>query len=278
MTRERSTIQLDGGPLRYYETGRGEPIVFVHGLMVDGEHWRRVVAALATDYRCLVPDLPLGSHRRPMDPGTDLSPPGLADLLVAFIDAMELESATVVGNNTGGAICQLLVDRHPHRVDRLVLTPCDAYERFLPPEYRILQRAARIPGLLSLGAHCLRWPSVQRLAYGPLTRTGIPSHLLDRYTAPVRQDRDIRRDLKRVLQTISSSYTIEAADGFASVDRPVLVVWGPRDPIFPIEDAERLVAAFPDARLVTLDETFCFIPEDRPDRLAAEIRAFCAEP
>src|SRR4029079_3927319 len=84
-------------------------------------------------------DLPLGSHRTPMNDGADLSPPGLAKLIADFVAGLGLEDVTLVGNDTGGAICQLVVTRHPERIGRLVLTPCDAYENFLPPAFRYLQ-------------------------------------------------------------------------------------------------------------------------------------------
>src|SRR5215212_8545420 len=124
--------ELREGRIRYRDSGSGEPIVFAHGALVDGTLWRRVVPLLATEYRCLVPDLPLGSHRVAMRPDADLSPPGLARLLAGFIEALELEGVTLVGNDTGGAICQLVATRNPERLGRLVLTPCDAYENFLP--------------------------------------------------------------------------------------------------------------------------------------------------
>ena len=101
---------------------------------------------LEGSYRCVVPDLPLGSHRTPMSPGADLSPPGLAKLIADFIEALDLDDVTLVANDTGGALSQLVVTRHPERIGRLVLTPCDAYENFLPPAFRYLQALARVPG------------------------------------------------------------------------------------------------------------------------------------
>ena len=150
----RSAVTLEQGTIAYRETGPGDApaIVFVHGAFVDGTLWRKVVPRLEGSYRCVVPDLPLGSHRTPMNPGADLSPPGLAKLIADFIEALDLDDVTLVGNDTGGAICQLVVTRHPERIGRLVLTPCDAYENFLPPAFRYLQSLARVPGGVA------RWP------------------------------------------------------------------------------------------------------------------------
>ena len=140
------TAALAQGQIAYRDSGSGPTIVFLHGAFVDGTLWRKVVPELEDGFRCVVPDLPLGSHRRPIDPDADLSPPGLAKLIAAFLAELELDDVTLIGNDTGGALCQLAVTRHPERIGRLVLTPCDAYEHFPPPAFRYLQVLARIPG------------------------------------------------------------------------------------------------------------------------------------
>ena len=111
-----------------------------------------------------------------MNPDADLSPPGLAQLVADFIDALGLEDVTLVGNDTGGAICQLVVTRHPERIGRLVLTPCDAYENFLPPAFRYLQRLARVPGGVTAVAQSMRIPADRRspIAFGWLSKRRIP--------------------------------------------------------------------------------------------------------
>ena len=145
----QAEIRLPQGTVRYREAGSGRPIVFVHGLLVNGALWRKVTPGLESDYRCIVPDLPLGSHRIPMDEDADLSPPGVARLISDFLAALDLDGVILVGNDTGGAICQLVAAHHPERLGGLVLTPCDAYENFLPPAFRPLQYAARVPGLIT---------------------------------------------------------------------------------------------------------------------------------
>ena len=110
-------IRLPAGTIRYRDTGAGKPLVFVHGLLVDGTLWRKVTPLLEGEFRCVVPDLPLGSHRVPMSPDADLSPPGVARIVADFIAALELEDVTLVGNDTGGAICQL-VATEPSRAAR----------------------------------------------------------------------------------------------------------------------------------------------------------------
>src|SRR5437879_11644367 len=105
---EMREVRLAKGTIRYRDIGAGEPIVLVHGLLTNGELWREVAPRLAADFRVLVPDWPLGSQQLPLAPGADLSPPSLARLIADFIAKLDLERVTLVGNDTGGALCQLV--------------------------------------------------------------------------------------------------------------------------------------------------------------------------
>lgn len=125
-------VSLPGGILPYQDVGAGAPIVFVHGILCNGRLWRNVVAPLSGRFRCLVPDWPLGSHRLPLEPDADNSPLAVARRIAHFLEALGLEDVTLVGNDTGGALCQLVAVNHPERVGRLVLTSCDALEVFPP--------------------------------------------------------------------------------------------------------------------------------------------------
>jgi pimeloyl-ACP methyl ester carboxylesterase len=278
-TSSLNEIRIPQGAIRYRDTGTGEPIVFVHGALVDGTLWRKVTPLLEGEFRCVVPDLPLGSHRLPMPPNADLSPPGLARLIAELLAALEIERATLVGNDTGGAICQLVAARHPERLARLVLTPCDAYENFLPPAFRYLQLAARIPGATTVLAQTMRLDFVRRapLAYGWLTKRPIPDQVLDRWTEPIRLDRAVRRDAGKLLRGISKRYTLEAAEKLRDFDRPTLIAWAPEDRFFKLTYGERLAEAIPDARLVRIDDSRTFVSEDQPERLAELIGGFVRE-
>src|SRR5499425_2138829 len=112
---------------------------------------------------CIVPDWPLGSHNVPLNSDAELSPLGLARLIADFLAALRLEPVTLVGNDTGGALCQIVAAEYPQHIARLVLTNCDAFDNFLPPTFRYLQWGARIPGFVFLTAQAMRWPAVRRL-------------------------------------------------------------------------------------------------------------------
>src|SRR3954451_21882321 len=89
-------VDLDAGTIRYRDSGAGPTIVFAHGLLVDGTLWRKVTPLLEAEFRCVVPDLPLGSHREAMKADADLTPPGVARILADFLAALDLDDVTLV--------------------------------------------------------------------------------------------------------------------------------------------------------------------------------------
>ena len=273
-------VDIPQGTIRYREQGTGEPIVLVHGLLNNGLLWREVVDDLAKDFRVIAPDWPLGSHSTPMKDGTDLSPPGLAAIVAAFLEALDLRDVTLVGNDTGGAVCQLVVDRHPERLGRLVLTPCDTYDNFLPPMFKPLQLAARIPGSIWLIGQSLRPRRARRLpnAFGWLSKRPLADDVSDAFLKPALSDRRIRRELAAVLRGIDSRYTEEAARRFGEFDKPVLLAWAPEDRFFKLHYAERLLQAFPNARLELIEDSYTYVSVDQPGRTAELIAAFAREP
>jgi pimeloyl-ACP methyl ester carboxylesterase len=274
------TVELDAGTIRYRDTGSGPTIVFAHGLLVDGSLWRKVTPLLDGEFRCVVPDLPLGSHREAMKADADLTPPGVAKVLADFMAALELHDVTLVGNDTGGAISQLVAANHPERLGRLVLTPCDAYENFLPPFFRPLQYAAKVPGLLTGLVQPMRLRALQRgpMGFGLLiSPQNIDPDVLDAWLRPYLTTGGVRRDAIKFLKSISNRYTIEAAETLRSFDRPTLIAWAPEDRFFKLRFAERLADEIPNARLVRIEDSRTFVSEDQPERLAEEIASFVRE-
>jgi pimeloyl-ACP methyl ester carboxylesterase len=269
-------VSLTQGTIRYRDTGEGQPIVFVHGLLVNGLLWRKVTPLLQGEFRCIAPDWPLGSHSIPLREGADRSPRGIAHLIADFLQEMDLEGVTIVANDTGGAIAQLLVTERPERVGRLVLTPCDAYENFLPLAFRPLQWMARVPGALTLAVQGMRSPALRRspLGFGMLTRRPIPDEILAAWVRPFLKDAAVRRDTIGLLRGIDPKDTLAAAEKLRDFDRPTLIAWAPEDRFFKLRFAERLAQTIPDARLERVEDCLTFMPEDQPERLAELIAQF----
>ena len=273
-------VRIPAGPIRYREIGAGPPVVFVHGIVANGDLWRNVVPELAGAHRCIIPDWPLGSHELGMGPAAEFSLPGLASIVGDFLTALELEEVTLVANDTGGAVAQWVAIRHAERLARLVLTPCDAFENFLPPMLRHLQLVGRTPAGLWLVGQALRLRAIQRLpiAFGWLTVRPIDPAAMRSYTRPLATNAAVRRDFAKLVRAISSSYTLQAAGELDRFHKPALVIWGLDDRLFPLAHAHRLAGLLPNATLEVLDDAGAFVPEDQPRQLAARIAEFAATP
>jgi len=274
MADQRKEAQLPAGTIRYREAGTGRPIVFVHGYLVDGRLWSGVVDSLSDRYRCLAPDWPLGAQQVAMNADADLSPPALARLIADFLDQLGLEDATIVGNDSGGAISQILVASHPQRIGRLVLTNCDTHENFPPGIFKAMPPLAKLPGGMLVLSAPFRVPAVARRAFAPFARTRIPDDLVASWMRPATGDKAIMRDLQKVTAGMNKRHTLAAAQKLQTSDIPLRLLWAPGDKYFPIKHAERLAREVPNSQLVQIENAKTFVPLDQPQRVADEIASF----
>jgi len=128
-----NTIDLSAGTIDYEDSGGDGPVVvLLHGLLMDHTLWSDVVQNFGGAYRCIVPTLPLGAHRHPVTDTADLSLGGLAGLVAEFLDRLSLQDVTLVGNDTGGALVQMVILKGNPRVSRIVLASCEAFDNFPP--------------------------------------------------------------------------------------------------------------------------------------------------
>ena len=271
-------LTLPQGTISYRDTGDGPPVVFVHGLLVDGTVWRKVTPLLDGAARSIVPDVPLGSHRTPMNADADVTPHGVARLVGDFLAALDLEDVTLVGNDTGGAISQLVALDHGERVGRLVLTNCDCFDVFPPKEFVPMVKSAHVPGALKAALAPMRSATARRsvIAYGGLARE-IPDEVTAAWVEPARTDARVRGDLATFLRAIDKSITRDAAERLPTLTIPSIVAWGQDDRFFSRELGQRLAATLPNARLEPIANSRTFVSEDEPEALAALIRGFVRE-
>lgn len=273
-------ITLPQGTLTYRVAGPGDsrypPVVFVHGFLVDGRLWDGVADRLAsTGIRCYQPNLPLGSHKLPMKPDADLSPRGVAAIIDRFLQELGLEDVALVGNNTGGALCQFTVDSRPERIGRLLLTNCDAFEKFPPPPFAALVAAARHPALTRTLLAPMRATPLRHspLGFGLLARAFDPELTLD-WLRPAMDNSAIRGDIARFARGVKPAELLDISTRLHDFTRPVRIVWGEADRVFKPEFGRRLAQTFPDASYVGLSDSRTFVSLDAPDKLAAELRSF----
>ena len=277
---EQKELQLRQGTIHYHEAGAGPPLVLVHGALVNANHWRKVVPLLATEFRCLTLDLPLGAHLEPMPTDADLSPLGLAALIADAIEALGLEAVTLIGNDTGGALCQIVATQRPERLGKLVLTSCDAYDNFPPKVMKPLMPVLRLPGALVTLFAPLRIAAVRRrfITLIRATKRPVEAAAVDSYVFPALDSAAIRRDTRKLLAAAEERYTLEAGALLSQFERPALIAWSWEDKFFPTRYAERLAGALPNARLEWIDDSYTFSPEDQPARVAELTASFAREP
>ena len=267
-------LDVPQGTVRVHEQGEGPVLVFVHGLLVDHTLWELVIDHLADRHRCVAIDLPLGAHRQAMRADADLSPPGVASMIAAVMDGLDLRDVVLVGNDTGGALCQLVVASHAERLSGLVLTTCDAYENFPPPLVRPFTWLGRAPRIGSALLRIGRFAPIRDALIAPVNKRRSPAR--SRAWVEPLADAAVRRDVLRFLAGIDPSHTVAAAPALRDFNRPALVVWSRGDRLFPLSDGRRLAADL-SAPLEILDDTRTFIPLDQPARLAELIAAFVSE-
>src|SRR5215831_19902758 len=194
-----SHVELPYGTVHYSDSGAGSPVVFLHGYLMGAGLWAPVVRLLEGEFRCLVPELPFGAHPAPMRPGADLTTAGIGRLVADFLDALDLRDVTLVGNDSGAAVAQVVAARHPGRLGGLVLATGDAFDNYPPAPFRPLIAAART-GTLSPLLAVLKVRPARSLptAYGWLTHGALPHNLIDQWVGAYFADRGVRRDLRRL--------------------------------------------------------------------------------
>ena len=269
-------LVLQQGDLRYHSVGSGPAVVFVHGALVNANLWRKVVAGLSADFRCVTLDLPFGSHVVPMPPDADLSPPAVADLIADAIEALELDDVTLVGNDTGGAICQLVVTRRPEPIGALVLTSCDAFDNFPPKLMRPIMPLFSHAALLRPTLAPARARAVQRAIFGALAKRPVEREVLDSYALPAVTSAGVRRDLARFMAGLDKRHTLEAAERLPAFDKPAVIAWSRQDRFFPAEHGERLAELLPQGRLEWIEDSRTFSAEDQPERVAELVASLSA--
>ena len=270
------SVTLRSGTIHYEKTGPGDgrPVVFVHGYMMGASLWRPLADRLGVKgLSCIAPTWPLGAHPEPMRQHADLTMEGIAAIIGDLLDALELGDAVLVGNDTGGAISQIVAVTRPERVGALVLTSCDAFEHFPPPILKPFIAAAKLGPAFDAAAQPLRTRIGRKQAFGALAHADIDA-IVREWIEPPLTDRRIRNDLRRFTASMKQQSTLEAAKRLPGFTKPALIAWSADDAFFPLEDGRRLAETLPNARLEVIEQARTFSMIDQPDRLAELIGEF----
>jgi pimeloyl-ACP methyl ester carboxylesterase len=263
------------GSIEYRDIGEGPTIVFLHLVLAEASHWDKMPPLLADRFRCIFPTLPMGAHRLPADEHADLSVAGLARAVGDLLDHLDVRDVTVVGNDTGGAICQVMAVNHHERLGRVVLTNCDMYDDFPPKMFRYFTVLPYVPGGLAITGRLLKiralWPLP--FVFGRLANQA-DGVKIERWADALLASKLVRRDARKVIKGADPGVTNEAARALRSTELPFLVAWGADDKAFRPALAERFCAEVPTATLTMIDNCKALVCWDQPRRLAQLISEF----
>lgn len=275
-----SRVELPQGTIEYEDSGgEGPALVLVGGLAMDWRLWSGVIDELGDGFRCIAPNMPLGSHRIAMKPDADLSLRGMGRIVAALIEALDLRDATLVFNDWSCAQT-MVADGLLERVGRLALVSCETEGNYPPGMAgQAALLSAKLPGGISLMRQTILRRPIRRLpmVYGQMSKQGVPEDLLRSWLEPLARP-EIQADVRRYVGDVRrGARDMKAAtSALAGFEKPVLVVWDREGKMMPNEEGEALARAFPDSRLAWVDDSYTLVPIDNPKALARELRELVA--
>ena len=266
---------IDVGP---EDDGGRPPIVFVHGVPLNSAHWQSIIARLSPRWRCFAPDL-LGLGAT--DPREGVSPdfPTQAKMILSCLDALEIERFHLVGNDSGGAIAQILACMAPKRIASLTLTNCEVGGHAVPAAFAASHTMAKAGQLAqAMAAMCTdinlaRSTGGLGMAFENIDH--ITPALIDTYIAPLVGTAVRRRWLDAYVAAIRPEHLLAVQDHLSTLDMPTQLLWADSDVYFPMDDAWQLARSITGfRRLVVAKGARLFFCEERPDWGATQIESF----
>lgn len=260
-----------GGRLHVRDSGpsaddAAASIVLIHGFGASLHTWEEWAGTLAQDYRVIRFDLP-GSGLSYPDPGNDYSDERAMELVLALLDARGIERAHLIGNSIGGRLAWRLAAAHPERVGKVVLVSPDGFasQGF---EYG---KAPEVPLMLQAMRYVLPKPILRsnlKPAYADPAK--FSDETLTRYHDLMLTPGSREALLARMGQTI----LVPPEPLLATIQAPVLLLWGEQDALIPVANAQDYLAVLPDARLVVLPNLGHVPQEEDPARSLEPVLEF----
>ncbi len=278
----RRFAETPSGRIAYVEQGRGPAAVFLHGVPLNGFHWRHVIDAVSDIHRCIALDL-MGLGYTEIAPDQDVSFTAQARMLAELCDALDLGPIDLVGNDSGGGIAQLFAARHPERLRTLTLTNCDTHDNWPPEAVRPIIEAARSGALIDAARLMLADPGFARSPAGLGVGYADPSAPTDEalrvYLEPLLATPERIESMRRYWLSFDCAQTVAIEPALRRLRVPTLVVWALADVFFDVRWAHWLGATIPGVtRVVEVPEAKLFFPEDRPEALVGPLRELWTNP
>jgi pimeloyl-ACP methyl ester carboxylesterase len=269
------TTDTEQGQIGYVDVGDGPAAIFVHGIFLNSYLWRPTIGKLSDERRCVAIDLP--AHGETKLEGVELSFATQVETVRALADNLGLERFDLVGNDTGGAVCQAVAAKFPERIRTLTLTNCDAHDNFPPEAFNDGVEAARRGDLAPLMVEMSKSPELARgEEFGFGRALEYPEALSDKELAVFTGQ---FADLEHARLVEELTVNIDAADLLAiepdlqRLEAPTLIVWGTGDVFFGLDWAYWLRDNIPGAdTVVELKGAKLFFPLERSQEFIEHVR------
>jgi len=274
----KKTVDTPSGRISYLEAGSGPVALFVHGILMNSHLWRHQIAALSDVRRCIAIDI-LAHGDSESQPSQDVSVTAQANMILQFIDILGIDKVDLVGNDSGGGICQIFAAHSPNRIRTLTLTNCDTHDNWWPKAFRPFVDATLSGGLLGTLNALVGDKSIYRSAkaLGPcyVDPNSISDADIDIYLGPFLRNEQRTHDLYRFVASSDNSHTMRIEPHLRQLKVPTLLVWGTDDVYFPVKWAYWLAGTLSGARNpVELEGARLFFMEESPEKLNEELRKF----
>jgi pimeloyl-ACP methyl ester carboxylesterase len=273
---DQRKITTPSGTISYVERGSGSVALLVHGVLLNGYVWRHQLAHLADLRRCIAVDL-LGHGDTTTTATQDVSVTANARMLAEFLDALKIDGVDLVGNDSGGGICQIFAALYPERVRSLTLTDCDAHDNWPPEAFKPFVAMVAAGGLPETLKAMLADKSIYRSpqALGPAYENSdaVSDETIEIYLRPHLHSAARTHDLERFVNAFDSQHTVTIEDRLRLVQAPTLIAWGTDDVYFDLKWSRWLEETIPGTKKrVELKSARIFFPEERWSEFNAELR------
>jgi pimeloyl-ACP methyl ester carboxylesterase len=263
----KCSVVVPSGRIGYAEAGEGPVALFVHGVLLNGHLWRHQLDELSDVRRCIAPDL-LAHGDTEISPEQDVSVSANATMLREFLDALGVEQVDLVGNDSGGGICQIFAAQNPGRIRSLTLTDCDTHDNWPPEPFKPFLEMAAGGGLRGALTAMLADKNVYRSAgaLGPAYQhpERVTDETIDAFLKPLLRSDQRLHDLERFLAAFDCKHTVAVEGRLRKLTAPTLIVWGTDDIYFDVKWSHWLADTIPGTRKrVELEGARVFFPEER---------------
>jgi pimeloyl-ACP methyl ester carboxylesterase len=276
----RRQVETPSGTISYVEQGSGPVALFVHGVLLNGYLWRHQLAQLSAARRCITVDL-LAHGYTETTSTQDVSVTANAHMLAQFLDALKIDQVDLVGNDSGGGICQIFAALHPKRIRSLALTNCDTHDNWPPQAFKPFVAMVAAGGLAQTLNAMLADKAVYRSpqALGPAYEhpEAVTDDTIETYLRPFLRSTLHTRNLERFVNAFDCRHTVQIEKQLRLVQAPTLIAWGTDDIYFDLKWSHWLAEAIPGTKKrVEFAAARIFFPEERHSEFNNELKAHWA--